>query len=126
MLTPTSLPARLLVLWRQDRFALLTAIEQLEELRRVTRYPKIRDRLPPALAGRLVNDLRGLAVMLDRLPSVDVSPDPNDNHLLAMAEAGAADVLLTGDKRHLLSLERHGSTRILSVRMFLSSQGYLT
>lgn len=125
LLASTSLPARLLASWRQNRFALLTAAEQIEELRRVTRYPRIRERLPPALAGRLVNDLRGLAVVLDRLPSVSVSRNPDDDRLLAIAEAGAADFLLTGDKRDLLSLERHGSTRILTVRAFLSSQGQL-
>ena len=125
LLSATSLPARLLVLWRQSRFVLLTADEQLEELRRVTRYPKIRERLPPALAGRLINDLRGLAVLVDRLPTVTASPDPDDNYLLALSQAGGADVLLTGDKRDLLALERHGPTRILTVRVFLSSQGLL-
>ena len=63
--------------------------------------------------------------MVDRLPTVDVSRDPDDNYLLAIAVAGLADFLLTGDKRDLLSLERHGSTRILTVRAFLSSQGLL-
>ena len=125
LLAGTSLPAQLIVLWRQGRFGLLTAAEQLDELRRVTRYPKIRERLAPALAGRLVNDLRTLAVVVDRLPTVDVSRDPDDNYLLAIATAGSADFLLTGDKRDLLSLERHGSTRILTVRAFLSSQGLL-
>ena len=125
LLAGTSLPAHLIVLWRQDRFDLLTAAEQLDELRRVTRYPKIRERLAPALAGRLVNDLRTLAVVVDKLPTVDVSRDPDDNYLLAIATAGSADFLLTGDKRDLLSLERHGSTRILTVRAFLSSQGLL-
>ena len=125
LLAGTSLPAQLIVLWRQGRFDLLTAAEQLDELRRVTRYPKIRERLAPALAGRLVNDLRTLAVVVDKLPTVDVSRDPDDNYLLAIATAGSADFLLTGDKRDLLSLERHGSTRILTVRAFLSSQGLL-
>ncbi len=125
LLAGTSLPAQLIVLWRQGRFDLLTAAEQLDELRRVTRYPKIRERLAPALAGRLVNDLRTLAVVVDKLPTVDVSRDPDDNYLLAIAMAGSADFLLTGDKRDLLSLERHGNTRILTVRAFLSSHGLL-
>jgi len=54
LLVGTSLPAHLIALWREGRFDLLTASEQLEELMRVTRYPKIRERLAPALAsGRL-------------------------------------------------------------------------
>jgi predicted nucleic acid-binding protein len=39
--------------------------------------------------------------------------------LLAIAEVGGADYLVSGDKRHLLSLERHGKTRIVTVRTIL-------
>lgn len=123
LLAAASLPAQLIVLWRAGRFQLLTAAEQLDELMRVTRYPKIRARLAPALAGRLVNDLRGLAVMVEVLPQVDVSPDPDDNYLLALAAAGAADFLVTGDKRDLLGLGIYQGTRIITVRDFLSMHG---
>jgi len=61
LLITASVPARLITLWRQGRFELSTAPAQLDELMRVTRYPKIRARLQPALAGRLVNELRDLA-----------------------------------------------------------------
>ena len=125
LLAGTSLPAHLLVLWRGGRFDLLVSVEQLDELMRVTRYPKIRARLVPALAGRLVNDLRGLAVAITDLPMVTASPDSDDNHLLALAEAGSADFLLTGDKRDLLALERHAGTRIIAVRAFLEQQHWL-
>lgn len=119
LLAATSLPARLVVLWRAGRFDLLTTAAQLDELMRVTRYPKIRERLAPALAGRLINDLRALAIVLDRLPVVEVSPDPDDNYLLALAMTGAADFLVTGDKRDLLGIVVHEGTRIITVRDFL-------
>ena len=123
LLSVTSSPARIILLWRAGRFDLLTAAEQLDELARVTRYPKIRERLTPAVAGRLVNDLRGLAVTLDALPAVDVSPDADDNYLLAIAMAGSADFLVTGDKRDLLGLGTHAGTRIISARDFLDLHG---
>ena len=121
----TSLPAHLIVLWREGRFDLLTSAEQLDELMRVTRYPKIRERLTPALAGRLVNELRDTAVMLRHLPGVTVCADPYDNYLLAMAAAGAADFLVTGDKRDLLGLGIFQGTRITTVRDFLTLGGRL-
>jgi len=72
----------------------------------------------------LVNDLRRLAVTVENLPTIDISPDPYDNFLLAMAQAGQVDVLVTGDKRDLLALSRHQRTHILTARealVFLKS-----
>ncbi len=120
LLAGTSLPAHLIVLWREGRFDLLTSAEQLDELMRVTRYPKIRERLAPSLAGRLINELREIAVVVDKLPTVTVCPDPDDNYLLAMAAAGAADFLVTGDRRHLLGIKRYAGARIITARDFLA------
>lgn len=119
LLAGTSLPAHLIVLWREGRFDLLSSAAQLDELMRVTRYPKIRERLSPALAGRLINEIRDLAVLLEALPIVTASPDPYDNYLLAMASAGSADFLITGDKRDLLALKLFEGTKIITVRDFL-------
>ena len=120
LLVEASLSAHLVVLWRQGRFDLLTSADQLDELMRVTRYPKIRERLAPALAGRLINELRDIAVVQKKLPTVTVCQDPYDNYLLATAVAGAADFLVTGDKRDLLSLKLHEGTKIVTVRDFLT------
>lgn len=51
------------------------------------------------------------------------SPDPGDNFLLAMAEAGTADYLVTGDKWHVLALQRHGNTQIVTARDMLNVLG---
>jgi len=120
LIASESLPAHLVMLWREGRFDLLTSGDQLDELMRVTRYPKIRERLFPPLAGRLINEVRGLAIMVTNLPVVTASSDPNDNYLLAIASAGDADFLLTGDKRDLLGLRLFEGTRITTVRDFLA------
>ncbi len=122
LLSANSLPAHLITLWRAGRFDLLTSSDQLDELMRVTRYPKIRTRLSPALAGSLINEIRTLAIPLNKLPTITASPDPHDNYLLAMAAAGSADFLLTGDKRDLLALRRFEGTKITTVRDFLTLQ----
>lgn len=123
LLAATGLPAHLIDLWRDGRFALLTAPAQIDELTRVTRYPKIRERLPVALAGRLINDLRALAVLIGDLSRITASADADDNLLLAIAVAGSADFLITGDKRDLLGLGAPAGTKILTVRDFLQLHG---
>lgn len=120
LLVEFSPPAQLVTHWRRGGFVLLTANAQLEELMRVTRYPKISARIKPALAGRLINDLREVAVVVNTLPFVDVSPDPYDNYLLSLASGGEADYLITGDKPHLLALDCHDGTKIVSVRDFIT------
>ncbi|WP_342780651.1 putative toxin-antitoxin system toxin component, PIN family [Nitrospirillum amazonense] len=97
----------------------------MDELMRVTRYPKIRARLAPTVAGQLINDLRGIAEIVGPLPTVSASPDPFDNYLLATAVAGGADFLITGDKQDLLSLRRFEGTKILTVRDFLTLFGFM-
>ena len=51
--------------------------------------------------------------------AVDRCRDSKDNFLLALAEDGNADYLITGD-RDLLVLEKHLTTRIVSFSNFLN------
>ncbi len=120
-----SLPAHLIELWREGCFDVLTSADQIDELRRVTRYPRIRERLAPALAGRLINELRDVAIVVTDLSTVTASPDPYDNYLLATALAADANFVVTGDKRDLLALRVFQGVKIVSVREFLALQGRL-
>ena len=119
LLVKGSAPARIVDAWIEGRFLLVTSDAQLEEFRRVTRYPRVRPYVEPAEAGSLVNGLRRFAEVCMSLPDVDASPDPADNFLLAMAQTVAADYLVTSDKRGLLALNRFGVTRIVSAARFV-------
>lgn len=123
LITPGGLPDRLYQAWRERRFVLITCEEQLEEFRRITRYPRVKPFIQATAAGAMVNELRRLALTVPELPSVDRSRDPADNFLLAMAQVGEADVLVTGDKHDLLSLNDFGKTRILTTRQLLQELG---
>jgi len=67
----------------------------------------------------MVNAIRHLAMDCDPLPLVELSPDPDDDWLLAVAQVSRADYLVTGDKSDLLALRHFGVTRILTAREFL-------
>ena len=116
LIVPGGAPDTLYQCWRKGSFTLISSEEQLDEFRRVSRYPRLQRFLSPAAAGAMVNELRALAELTGPLPRVDVSPDPADNFLLAMSRAGKADYLVTGDGKHLLSLVRYGATHIVTAR----------
>lgn len=120
MLAPDGPPHLLLDGFLNDRFTLITSDVQLEEFSRVTRYPGIRSRSHRSEAGRMVNALRSLAVLLDQPPTARVSRDPYDDYLFALAKAGDADYLVTGDKAGVLAARRHGRTQIVTARRMVA------
>lgn len=120
LISPEGIASRIVDAWFASRFELLTHEVQLDELREVTRRDRIRVRLRPAEAGRLINRLYASAVFVGRLPRTARSADPADDFLLAMCEAGEADYLVSGDKTGLLALARHGRTAIVTTRGFLN------
>ena len=113
-------PHQLFEAFLNDRFTLITSDTQIEEFSRVSRYPAIRTRIHPAQAGRLLNAIRSLSVLLEKLPPANVSRDPHDDYLFAMAEAGDADYLVTGDRAGVLSILRHGKTQVVTVRKMVT------
>lgn len=113
------LATQALKLWQQGRYDLVTSTWQLSELQGVTRREHIQKRLRPGDAGALINALRDKAAVLETLPRVDDSPDPDDNNILAAAIAGEAQYLVTGDKNDLQALVKVQGVRILAVDEFV-------
>jgi putative PIN family toxin of toxin-antitoxin system len=120
LINPRGVPAKLIDAWRAQRFTLITSADQLLEIGAVARRPVLRELIVPARVGAFMNDLRELAHVLVRVPEVARSADPADNFLLGMAEGGKADYLVSGDKRHVLALEEHGATHIVTARKMLT------
>jgi predicted nucleic acid-binding protein len=78
--------------------------------------------IEPAATGTMLNTLAAVAIVLET-PAVDRSRDPGDNFVLAMAQAGEADNLVTGDRKDLFALKRHHRTHIVRARQFLKALG---
>lgn len=121
LISPYGAPDAIYRAWRAARFDLVTSRVQLDELRRVSRYPKLKSILPAHRVGTMVNNMQ-LAIVLDALPPLPdgiEANDPDDAFLLAMALAGEADYLVTGDRRAgLLQRGSIGRTRIVTPATF--------
>jgi len=103
LLSPGGRPAQVVQHWLQGEFELIVSGELQAELERALGYPKLRGRIPPDDAARVVDLLRQTAVHGSDPPEPPVrSPDPGDDYLLALAESQSA-LLVSGDK-HLLGL----------------------
>lgn len=109
LISPHGSPDVIYRAWRAARFELVTSTVQLDELRRASRYPKLKAILQPHHVGAMVNNMQRALVLeaLSPLPDTITVDDPGDAYLAAMALAGPADFLVTGD--HRAGLLRHGS-----------------
>ena len=114
LIVQTGNPAAIFDAWEEGEFTLLSCSEHLAGIRATLQKPRVAEPIKPYRAGRLVNQIKRLAEMVDALPVVVRSSDPEDDYLLALCEAGQADYLVTGDKDGLPALRRHKGTRIVS------------
>ena len=117
LISPQGPPDAIYRAWRAARFDLVTSTAQLDELRRASRYPKLKTLLPAHRVGTMVNNMQRAIVLgvLSPLPDGMEVNDPNDAFLLAMALASEADYLVTGDRRSgLLQRGAAGRTRIVT------------
>ena len=118
LISPHTPPHRIYQAWRQGVFELVTCDEQLEEIRRASRYPKLKNILQPHRVGLMLNNMQS-ATVIDRLPSGYEAVDPNDAFLLALADKSHAHYIVTGDKRAgILSLITIGQTQIVTASAF--------
>lgn len=121
LISPHGAPDIIYQAWRAGRFELITSTAQLDELRRVSRYPKLRAILPPHRIGAMVNNMQR-SVVLEHLPNLPDGvelTDPDDAFLFTMALAGEADYLVTGDRRAgLLQRGSAGRARIVTPAIF--------
>ena len=119
LIRPASVAHQIYEWVRTGRIELVTCDIQMEEFRRVTRYPKVRRYITPAEAGSMLNELRELATYIEISAKEDISRDPADNFLFAMVQAAGADYLVTGDKADVLAIGRHGKTRVVTARQLM-------
>ena len=109
-------PDHLYRAWLRGDIEVVTSTIQLAKLADVLARPRLRRFLHPDEATVLVGNLETRAHVLRELPTVRVSPDPDDNPILATAVAGQADFIVSGDKKHVLALGNLENIPIVTAR----------
>ena len=116
LLTKGTPPDQLYRAWINGRFDLVTSDWQIDELKRVLGYEKLKRYIKPMEASLLLENLDAMAEIVTVTQARSESPDPDDNWILATAVTGEADLLVTGDKNDLLRLKQVEGVRIVNAR----------
>jgi putative PIN family toxin of toxin-antitoxin system len=104
--------------WAQERFEAVVSPALLAEYHEVVE--ELRAELPnrPCVAWvEALTDAATLVFPMER--ATGATPDPNDEMVLECALAAGADVIVSGDKKHLLSLREFRGILIVSPTDFL-------
>ena len=118
LITKAGTPGPIYQAWDDHVFQVVTCHEQLEEIRRASKYFRFRSTMKRADVGRLINRLRA-SRMIHPLVKLHSALDPSDSFLLDLAEVSNADYLVTGDRRSgLLERQRVGRAAILTAKAF--------
>lgn len=119
VISAAGLPRQLLNAASAHVFELCTSEVLLAELLEVLAREKFAARLVQAklTPQGFVDDLRSIAVVVLPLavPRVILN-DADDDHVLAAALAGAADLIASGDKKHVLPLGIYEGIPIVTAR----------
>lgn len=97
-------PRDIVIAWIDGRFDLVASPALIDELRGVLARPRFRRWVSEATATEFTEGIADDALTIDDPPPLaGLSPDPDDDYLIALARAANADYLVSGD-RHLLDL----------------------
>lgn len=91
-------PGEIVRHWRAGAFDLVVSPTLVAELDRVLSEPRIARRVDAAFVAVLRAEIMRDARIVDDPPAERVVPrDPDDDYLVALAQAGRAHVIVTGD-----------------------------
>lgn len=112
-------PRRMLELVADGAIELVLAEPVLTELRRIL---ELKLGVQEAAVEATLRLLKEIAVEVVPVPDrVDaVSGDPDDDRILAAAVASQAEILVSGDGKHLLPLSEYAGTRIIKPQALLA------
>jgi uncharacterized protein len=119
LISPAGPAAQIVRAWTEERFELIVSPGLIGELEEVLARPKFRKWISESTSREFVTAITDAGVSIADPPApAGLSPDPDDDYLVALARTASADWLVSGD-RHLTELV-DSSPPVLTPRGFLS------
>jgi uncharacterized protein len=113
-------PSRVVEAATETRIELVLADPVLDELERVltTKLGFAAERVRDIAA--LLNELASERIPAPTTPPEQITGDPDDDLILACAVDAGVQLIVSGDRRHLLPVGEHRGVRILTPQALLS------
>lgn len=115
-------PLLLLLAARERKVALYSSAPLLAELADILARPKFEKKIAASLltVDQLVARYSSLVYVVRPALILPTSTDPDDDEVLAAAHAAHADMIVSGDRKHLLVLGKFEGIPILTVVLALA------
>lgn len=114
-------PSQVFDLWQNNYFQIATSEPILQKMREVYLYPPVKKitGMNEEQADEFLKNLRQSAIVVSGKTVVDVSSDPEDNSLFACAIEAKANYIVSGDKKHVLSVGYFKGIKTISPKDFV-------
>jgi putative PIN family toxin of toxin-antitoxin system len=115
--------AKIVSFWRERAFEVLVSEPMLAEYERALGYTHVQavHRMTEKEIAKVISSFREFATVIEPDIQLDiVKDDPDDNIFFECAVAGGAEVIVSGDKNHVLAVKEYNGIQVLSPAQFLA------
>ncbi len=123
LISESGAPGQILARWRRGEFDVIVSPAVIDEVRRVTGYPKLVNRYDRIRenSAELIATLSEIAIVVEPTEILAVvKDDESDNRYIECAIAGNAAYVVTGDS-HLLEIHEYLGIKMISPAAFLAN-----
>lgn len=114
-------PGQIINAWQERQFDLAISEPMIDKMRQVYLYPQVVKitHMGTADIDSFIEDIRQTAIVVPGTTPVNITSDPEDNILFSTAIKAHAQYIVSGDKKHVLSVGTYQGIRTISPKDFL-------
>lgn len=124
---PSTYPSQIIKLWREDKIIFATSFSILKDLERAFNYPRVQKfiKLSQIEIKNVSAEFLKTSIVVPEITKIKISSDPDDDKIFSCAFEAEADYIVSGDKKHVLSIQDFHGIQILSPKDFIEEMEIL-